>query len=793
MKTRVPPSGFPVRRVPTALPSVIGACSGVRTCGLLLACFLSFSSVAATPDEQMQFADGLYVRGLYDMASKEYMALLRDAEGFPKIDQALYRLGECHRQQTNAPAADVFYRRVIAEHPKSPFRFKAEFRRAEIKITENQFLEALALLQSMLQAGPPAEIASAAYYYAGFASARAGKEGDAAPYFQKVVDEFKDSPYVPLAALELAAQLRRAGQDDDAQAALYRRTIEKPPSPELAAEAWFQLGDLCYRRRQYPEAAAAYGSLLKDHPSSPRAAEARQQAAWAYYHAGRFADAQSLAETALKDPALKDAAEWLYLRANCLRQLLDNSAADAAYGDLVTRFPQHPFASAAAYERALIAFKQRRYDAVIQQLEHFTPDEKLKGDIYWLLAEAHAGTARTNEAVQFFRLVAEQSPTGDRAPDALYRLGRLLQERGDRAEASGVYRRLAEKYPQHEAASSALFASAWCHAVDGRFPDAIADWTRVEKDYPSSPPAEESLFQKALAEIRVGRDAPARETLGSFLKRFPKSAFESEARFWLGTLLETGKEYALAEQELRQALKLDSKPEVSRKTQYRLAALLQRQNKHDEAADLLQGLLATPVAEEMSTGLLEWLARRRIEQRAWPAAAEAASVLVARAASDEAWSQIAHYLLGRALAGQDKRTEALAALEKAFQATSLTREGLAAMVLSGDLLRDEQKPVEAAARYYAAAERAADPSLVDLKARALRGLGRAAEDQQKWDDAVRYFLSASILFDDPEVSPECLYRAAGAFDKLNQPDRRAQTLAELAQRYPNSEWAKKSK
>ncbi len=43
---------------------------------------------AATPlEEQQQFADGLYARGLYDLAIREYMALLRADSNYPHLDQ----------------------------------------------------------------------------------------------------------------------------------------------------------------------------------------------------------------------------------------------------------------------------------------------------------------------------------------------------------------------------------------------------------------------------------------------------------------------------------------------------------------------------------------------------------------------------------------------------------------------------------------------------------------------------------------------------------------------------------
>lgn len=751
------------------------------------------SAPAVSPDEQMQFADGLYLRGLHDLAVKEYMVLLRDAQTFEKMDQVLYRIAECYRESGNSAAADLFYRRVIREQPESPFRFKAELRRAELFVTAAQYADAATLLNALLEAKPPADIAAGAHYYLGFSMARAGRAAEAVVEFQRIEKEFGATPYAALASLELAAQRRAAGARPDELAALYRQAAERATTPAVAAEAWFQLGDLAYLDKKYDEAAAAYGRLIKDHPTSPRAAEARLQAAWAFFHTKRFAEALPLADEALKaGPSDALLGDWLYLKANCQRQLMDEEGATASYDRLVQSCPTNRLASSAVYEAALIAFKQRKYDDTIRRLSSFQPDAAVRPDFNWLLAESYAGSAQTNLAIQHYRMIVD-GPEGDaRAPDAIYRLARLLQGRGDRADASALYRRLAERFPKDEAAAPSLLASGFCLAADGHFAEAVADWGRLARDFPDSPVAEEALFQKGLAELRLERDAQARESLTDLLKSHPKTSYAAEARYWLAAILERKQEHGLAEQELREALKLECTPELKRKIQYRLAGSLQKQQKTDEAADLLQSLLQTPTRGEMTPALLEWLARMRIEKRRFAAAAEAATSLLSMT-QDEGWLQIGYYLLGQARQGEGNRTAAIDAYRKAAGGTKATRESIQAVLVLGNLLLEEQQPADAQKYFLLAAERAADPSLLEVRAQALHGLGCVAEKQQDWEQAARYFLSVAILFDHPKLSPECLYRAADAFRQLGQADKRAQFTKELVERYPDSEWARRAR
>jgi TolA-binding protein len=291
--------------------------------------------------------------------------------------------------------------------------------------------------------------------------------------------------------------------------------------------------------------------------------------------------------------------------------------------------------------------------------------------------------------------------------------------------------------------------------------------------------------------VRLKREPQALDTFGALLKRFPQTRFEADARYWRSVMMENAGETAAAEAELRRALSLDATPETARKIRYRLAGVLHKLDKLPEAADLLQALLNTPSKDDMSPALLEWLSTLRLDQGAFTAAAEAAQTLVAHA-KDEPWHQIGGWLLGRARTGLKDRPGAVEAFEQGAAGQGVTRARLEALLELGRIYLEDGKADDAEARYSAAAELAADAKFADQKARGLYGLGCVAATRQQWEIASRYFLSVAILFDHPGVSAESLYRAAQAFDQMKQPDKRAQMLDELKQRYPDSEWARKA-
>ncbi len=762
-----------------------------RRPGRALAAALLSAAAALGADlaeEQQQFADGLYARGLHDLAIREYMALLRAHPDYARLDQVLYRLAESYRETGNPAAADLFYRRVIQEFPASPFRRRAELRRAELFLAANQAADAIGLLNALLAAPPPPEIAAGARYFLGVAVAMTGGTAHAEAILREVVGLSITSPYPALAAMELAALRRKAGAPAAELYELYRTAASRVTTTTLSAEAWLRMGDLAYSLSDHATAAEAYGRLLREHPTDPRAAEARLQAAWSLYQVGRAAEASKIAEAAVREKG--DSDEWLYLLANCRRKLLDAEGAVETYDTLVRRFPSSRLAAAAAFEAAAVLHRQRKHEEAIRRLTARNWEGPLQLEADWVLAESYAQSGATNFAVQHYRRIVDAQPPAARAPDAMFRLGAILAARGARAEAAELLRSVADRHPAHPAAPAALLEAGLAHAADQRWEEAVADWARVERDHAASSAAEEALFQKGLAEVRLQRTAAAMESFQALLRRFPSTSHAAEARFWLGSLaLEVG-EAAAAEEEFRRALALDPPPELRRRIRFQMAGALRKLGRAAEAADLVQDLLATPSRADMSAGLLEWLARLRLKERAWDKAAAAAEAL-AGAAPDEGWKQIAAHLLGLARLGLGDRAGAIAAFETAADGKVVTRARLESLLELGRLHLEDRALEAAEGHLRRAAELASADELAEQRACALFELARVAAARDDADSAARYFLSVAVLYDHPELSPEALFRAAELLERAGQREEAGRLRGELRSRYPTSDWARR--
>jgi len=763
----------------------------------LYACLVLTSAGALTDAERIQFANGLYARGMYELAITEYKTFLREFPKSDKLDVAHFRLGESYRHLGNAAAAQAELRTVFDKFPKSEHRFKAGFRYADLVFADGKHEAAAEAYGKVVEAGPPDDILVASRYMRGVALVKAGKPEDAAVSLEQVRKHHADSEFFTYALLELGQIYGRdlgAKTDPkrlDEALVLYATVLEKTKDARMAAEALFQSGDLQFRRRAFDKSFAAYKKLFNDYPDDRRSFEARLQAAWAAHNAGLFAEALRYADKALKDKKEeRQHGEWLYLKANCERQLMQNTEAAKTYARLQKEDPKSRFTEAVHYERAVVCYKMGKYKDAITEAGQVTLTDAVRKDVYWLMAESHAALKQTTDAVQYYRLIARDFPKSDVAADAMYRLAHYLQERKEYKEASRYYTTLVANFPKNELAPRALFASAFCRAKDDAHDEAARDWSALVEKYPKHALVEESIYHRAMSEIRLGRDKDAIASLLGLLEKFPKTGMAADAHYWHGILLKKAGKMKDAEAELRTALKQKPGRELAREINFQLASVLHKQGKTDESAKLFQPLLESSLKDEFSPEMLEWLAQQAIDKKDYDEAVKSAEVLVKRS-KDAGWRQIGWCLIGRAQLRKGDPAAAAKAYGEALKSKEGTILAAESALRLGEIALDAKRYKSSGDYFRRAAEMAAGGEMLGIRAKAYAGLGHTAKGQKNPGAAARFFMSVAVLYDDPELVPECLYEAGEAFSAAGSDESAKKAFEELVERYPKSEWAGK--
>lgn len=740
-------------------------------------------------DEQMRFADGIYLRGFYETAVGEYLVLLRDYPASLHVPAALYRAGECYRQMGNQTGAERFYQRVAAEYPDSEQAPRAQLRRAEAAIAAGRYADALPLLQAVGSAQPAAETAAAATYYLGFARWKSGDRRDAEAAYAQILKDHGQSPYAAYAALDLVELHAGETGTETNVAAWCEQAVAAAATPAVKAEALFRWGDWAYRQERYQTAADVLQTLQVELPGEPRARDALRAAGWSLYYLDRAPEALAMADKQLAvAPDAESAAAALYLRANCLRKMNRDGEALGDYERVAREYPGTSFAGRAAYEIMATHFKRGEWEPALVAAPP-QPDAANAADVLWMRAESERALGRVDLARGRYETLVREFPKAPQAVPALLRLGEMARAAGQWQDAARLFRRVAEEHPRHEAVPAALQASALARQRGGDAAGALADWDALLSRKPDENMAAEARLQKALVLVELKKRQQALEVLDALVRDRPDGMAVARAQYWRGALLADREQWESAENALRASLSAGPDAQTASLARLRLAVVLQRQGRLDEAADQIEPLLADDRLVADNSALVEWLAHRRFDQGQYERTRQAAQVLAANA-REASWRQIGWYWAGVAQAQLGNEKAALEMFEKAVAEKAETREGAEAQLLLANLELKDGRSEEAAARYAAAAEAATGEAALDLRVRAYFGLGEAAEAAGQPEQAARHFLSVAVLFDDPEWTPHALYRAGRLFGQLGKPAEQAGAWQELKRRYPESSFAR---
>ncbi len=766
----------------------------MRLCGMLLCALFVVASVAAddsiAPADRRKFADGLYSRGMYDLAVREYDLLLKK-QGQNAASAVLWlRVGECRRELGESALAEQAFSRAAVLADDQTLRDKAVFKRAAMFMEQGHHEVAAELLNELLTRELPEALRTAALFSYGDALLRTGKLTEGITWLEALTRDYPESKYAVYGQLRLGRlYAERKGEGDLAKAKqTLNDVLAKRPGDRLCAEARFLLAHVYYQAKDFKESAREFLALQREFPEDLRTASSRREAAWAFYSAGMYAESERVATEALGVPTVTASDEWLYLRANSRRGSLQHSGAGSDYRLLIERYPKSSFTDSARMELALVAYREGRFRDAITAGELSRVEGAVRADLLWLLAESHAALTEPEQAMQYYRLLLEGFPDSERAADAHYRLAHALQKGESWGEAARQFQSLAERFPKHKLAPQSLLASGVCLSRGGKGEEAVRDWQVLISRYPAYRDVAEARYLLAMECIRLKRTEPALLVLGKLIETHPDSVHLADAYYWRGSLLRERGETKGAEASLKRAVALATEPVLRREAGFLLGIALQEQGKDAAAADLFRGVLDADGAGRFSPERLAWLSEFEYARGEYEQAFKAANALVERDATAR-WQETAWTLAGRARLASKQRAEARACFEKAAAIGRNSSFAAESALRLGELCLADGDVSEAAKWLDAAAQRASAEGRERLRAEAYIGLGRVAEKRNDDEAALRYFMTVALLFDDDERVPIAMERAVHLLGRLRRVEERQRVITELRERYPASEAA----
>ncbi len=406
---------------------------------------------------------------------------------------------------------------------------------------------------------------------------RDGQYSLAVTSFQRICDEFPESPRAEEGEYLLGVSLFYAGRGEDALAALLAFRLHHPRSSLLPRAAYWtgavylKLGNasaaLGYlmesgrnARETHPykldallltgvaqealgrdaDASASYRALLSDPEAGTRIPEATFRLAGTEYRTGRYAAARDLYGAILlkhtDSPFVRDAVFFL---GESERALGSFTGAEKRYRTLLSLYPDSPYVEAASFRLVELSWRKKKASETISQLDVFLarfPGGSFRGSALRLKADILFSQKSLDAAVEAYARAVEALPDGTEKQSACYSMGLAQDSLGRTTDAVESFEN-AGHGGLADIAEKAGFRRAALLAGAGMRPEAIEALRAFLRDFPESRRAEEARRMLASLLEAQGERESSRAQWDAIIASFPGSARMPEYLYRRGTAL----------------------------------------------------------------------------------------------------------------------------------------------------------------------------------------------------------------------------------------------------------------
>ena len=747
---------------------------------------------ADSPEQrQLNYANALFGRKLYDLSVPEYEKFLGLYPDSSDRATALFYLGQAYRALNRLPAARTSFQTVLRDFPASELEGPASYGLAEISFNEKDFAAALPLFHRAAAKVKASALALSARYFEGRCLENLDRKDEARDVYQQVIAVKNPNPYRDDSRLAVGAIFLANGRRGDALKQ-FEALIDETSKASLKAEATVRAGlialDLGQSDKGNPdkEMTAKATALLQKGRTLPEAGRWSGIAAVGLlrleYQGGQYAQVLADYERS-KDQVPNDVrAEMMLLAGNSQRQLGHAKEAQDLYKQIIQKYPAREEAKDARYQR-LIGLYNANDPALRDEIDDFirnNPEGERADQARLLKAEALYKEQDFAAAAPLYAGLRDSKLTVKLRAESAFKLGWCFVQKKEPAQAIEAFNYFLQAFPANPQVSSALAQRALAYQEGKQYDRARADLDNLLNNFPKAREREAALQQKALILGQTDDAKGMTATFQQLLEEFPQSAAAAQAHYYIGKSAFDAKDYETAITEMNTARELNQE-QYGAPAGLRIMSSYFYLKQRDALVGEVDKFFGASPNGQVPAEILEWLGVEFYNAKDYSAAAKYLAAL-SKAGNVSSVKPDFWFYLGDAQMKLNQPAEAETSLQKFLQTASDPAEKAKAMLALGAAKIGAHKPDDA--QKIAEEIMSLQPEgRVNAQARLLAG--DVEVERHRFEEAGKAFMSVALLYDDPEITPQALAKASKAYEKAGKADEAKRASAQLHQKYPD--------
>lgn len=770
---------------------------------------------ARSPEDDMfDFAILAYERQEWTIAAQNFAKYLQTYPAGKRVAEALFRSGECHREQRQLKQATSYWDQVVSLHPNSKDAPSAAYRLGAISFNQGQNAAA----DGDKNAARPSLLA-------------------AARYFTFCVEKTQTRE-ARLAALYNKSRCHELLGDTKLQTEALHAVVAVQENNPYREAALLSLGTLQLQQDKKTESVQAFEQLIATSRDNAVISDASLRLAVLYQEGKRYDEAIAMFQKAVALPETNESSRGI-----ALVGVIQAMSAKQDYDGVIDYYNRHSETLPAGHVRPKVlllvghAYRMRKSYAravevylIIEQY-HKDTDEAFEAG-YWKLycfyllndkdlgefangfiarympakgdheflslarlirADFFFNKGDFNQAAISYTELKIEKLAEKLRPGTVFNMGWAQAESGRHQDAVVTFTRFLTDFPGHAFAAKALARRGMANRDARDLPKAKADFERVTKDFPESDASEVAWLQLGLIGMELKDSKASIIAFETLLKKFPHTPAAAQAQYGIGRGYLDQKSYDKAIPALRRSLELDNKTYFEKASQMLMLCEYASQNV-GELAKTVDGYLAAKPVGSVSPNILKWLGLKLYGAEEFKKAARYLGLVATPETPENTEPAVWIYLAMSHLSAGNHDQSIIAAdhylksnPDPSSKARALITKGRAQ--LGKGSFGEADKTTQEALAFVKDGKLQAELLILEGDIYNAHGDDLAKQTQidaarAKWQAAAGKYAVPSQVFEDDQVTPEALHKAALTFDKLGDAAQAQKIRQQLKQRYP---------
>ncbi len=743
----------------------------------------------APEKRQLDYANALFGRKLYDLAIPEYEKFIGQFPSASGRASAFFYLAECYRSLGKTAAARTAFQNVLDDYGESDFAGAAAYGVGEILFNQKDYTSAAGLFHRSSAKAKESALTLSARYFEARCLENLDRKEEAANLYLQVVEAKNPNPYREDAHLAAGTILLNRGRKSEAlkqYEALAGETSKAALKAEATVRAGMVASDLSQGEKGKPDKTLLdkATTLLQKGRTLPEGGKWRSIATTGLlrllYNSGQYAQVPSEHKKVQEEIPEDARAEMLLLVANSERQLGHDKEAETIYAQIVAKYPNREEAKDARYQR-LINIYNANPTALLTAVDEFlasNPTGERADQARLLEAEAFYKQGKFAEAAPLYETLRASQLSPKLRAECAYKLGWCYVQEKETSRIVDAFTYFLKAFPDNAQAASALMQRALAYQEQKNYDGAIADLNSLIANYATAKEREAALQQKALLMGQQENSKGMTEAFQQLLKDFPKSPVAAQAHYYIGKAAFEAKDYKAAVPALEAARKLNKEQYYTPATVRIISAYFYQKNRAALTSEI-DKFLATASDAKIPAEILQSLGIEFYNEKNY-AAAEKYLGLLAKSDQANPNPDFAFYLAD-AQSKLGKFSGAEASYERFLQTATDPAAKVKALLALG--------ATKIAAHKADDAQKIAEQIMslqpegkVNAEARLLSG--DVQMERGHFDEAGRAYMGVALLYDDSSITPRALQKAAGAYEKAGKKIEADHATQQLREKYP---------